>query len=175
MSFTSPGKILDVNPWFRLETCMNSLVKVPPYSKLNFQGKIVFTQNWCNITLREKKILNIYRSQHVRDYIFCYLMEGDRERILFSLYDSNFFCSILTKGVMEKGEGYWGIRILFGARRQSNYFTNKLSASIHPPQVRKWLVPTSYSISFMLGNKSSPCGHPIWPFSFVLNVYNAQS
>jgi len=24
---------------FRLETCMNSLVKVPPYSKLNFQGK----------------------------------------------------------------------------------------------------------------------------------------
>jgi hypothetical protein len=34
---------------FRLETCMNSLV--PPYSKLNFQGKIFFTQNWCNITL----------------------------------------------------------------------------------------------------------------------------
>jgi hypothetical protein len=30
---------------------MNSLVKVPPYSKLNFQGKIVFTQNWCNISL----------------------------------------------------------------------------------------------------------------------------
>jgi hypothetical protein len=30
---------------------MNSLVKVPPYSKLNFQGKIFFTQNWCNITL----------------------------------------------------------------------------------------------------------------------------
>ena len=28
---------------------MNSLV--PPYSKLNFQGKIFFTQNWCNITL----------------------------------------------------------------------------------------------------------------------------
>ena len=28
-----------------------SLVKVPPYSKLNFQGKIFFTQNWCNITL----------------------------------------------------------------------------------------------------------------------------
>jgi hypothetical protein len=35
---------------FRLETCMNSLVKVPPHSKLNFQGEIVFTQNWCNIT-----------------------------------------------------------------------------------------------------------------------------
>jgi hypothetical protein len=30
---------------------MNSLVKVPPYSILNFQGKIVFIQNWCNITL----------------------------------------------------------------------------------------------------------------------------
>jgi hypothetical protein len=29
--------------------CMTSLVKVPPYSKLNFQGKIFFTQNWCNI------------------------------------------------------------------------------------------------------------------------------
>jgi hypothetical protein len=34
----------------RLETCMNSLVKVPPYSKLNIQRKIFFTQNWCNIT-----------------------------------------------------------------------------------------------------------------------------
>ena len=37
---------------FRLETCMNSLVKVPPYSKLNFQEKKFLTQNWCNITLR---------------------------------------------------------------------------------------------------------------------------
>jgi hypothetical protein len=36
---------------FRLETWMNSLVKVPPYSKLNFQREIVFTQNWCTITL----------------------------------------------------------------------------------------------------------------------------
>jgi hypothetical protein len=34
---------------------MNSLAKVPPYSKLNFQGKIFFTQNWCNITLKEQK------------------------------------------------------------------------------------------------------------------------
>jgi hypothetical protein len=41
---------LIVGKIFRLETCMNSLVKVPPYSKLNFQGKNVFTQNWCNIT-----------------------------------------------------------------------------------------------------------------------------
>jgi hypothetical protein len=30
---------------------MNRLVKVSPYSKLNFQGKKFFTQNWCNITL----------------------------------------------------------------------------------------------------------------------------
>ena len=34
---------------------MNSLVKVPPYSKLNFPGKIFFTQNWCNITLNHYK------------------------------------------------------------------------------------------------------------------------
>jgi hypothetical protein len=27
-----------------LETCMNSLVKVPPYSKLNFPGKIDLNQ-----------------------------------------------------------------------------------------------------------------------------------
>jgi hypothetical protein len=44
-------RFLIVRNIFRLETCMNSLVKVPPYSKLNFQGKHFFTQNWCNITL----------------------------------------------------------------------------------------------------------------------------
>jgi hypothetical protein len=44
-------QIVVVGNIFRLETCMNSLVKVPSYSKLNFQGKIFFTQNWCNITL----------------------------------------------------------------------------------------------------------------------------
>jgi hypothetical protein len=33
---------------------MNSLVKVPPYSKLNFQAKVFFTQNWCNITLNDR-------------------------------------------------------------------------------------------------------------------------
>ena len=32
---------------------MNSLVKVPPYSKLNFQGQIFFTQNWYNSEHRE--------------------------------------------------------------------------------------------------------------------------
>ena len=45
-------RFLVVGNIFRLETCMNSLVKVLPYSKLNFQGEIFFTQNWCNITLR---------------------------------------------------------------------------------------------------------------------------
>ena len=30
---------------------MNSLVKVPPYSKLNFQGTNFFTQNCCSISL----------------------------------------------------------------------------------------------------------------------------
>jgi tRNA U38,U39,U40 pseudouridine synthase TruA len=45
-------RFLIVGNIFRLETCMNSLVKVPPYSKLNFQGKNFFTQNWCNITLK---------------------------------------------------------------------------------------------------------------------------
>ena len=42
---------------FRLETSMNSLVKVPPYSKLNFQGEIFSTQNWCNITLKSGRSL----------------------------------------------------------------------------------------------------------------------
>jgi hypothetical protein len=33
-------RFLIVGNIFRLETCMNSLVKVSPYSKLDFQGKI---------------------------------------------------------------------------------------------------------------------------------------
>jgi hypothetical protein len=44
-------RFLVVGNIFWLETCMNSLVKVLPYSKLNFQGTIFFTQNWCNITI----------------------------------------------------------------------------------------------------------------------------
>ena len=44
-------RFLVVGNIFQLETCMNSLVKVLPYSKLNFQGEIFITQNWCNITL----------------------------------------------------------------------------------------------------------------------------
>jgi hypothetical protein len=39
---------------------MNSLIKVPPYSKLNFQGKIFFTQIWCNITLRIIDLLVVF-------------------------------------------------------------------------------------------------------------------
>ena len=38
---------------------MNSLVKIPPYSKLNFQGEIVFTQNCCNINPKFSKNKNI--------------------------------------------------------------------------------------------------------------------
>jgi hypothetical protein len=44
-------RFLIVGNIFRLETCMNSLVKVQPYSKFNVQKNNVFTQNWCNITL----------------------------------------------------------------------------------------------------------------------------
>jgi hypothetical protein len=50
-------RFLVVGNIFRLETWMNSLVKVPPYSKLNFQGKIFFAQNWCNITLTDSRML----------------------------------------------------------------------------------------------------------------------
>jgi hypothetical protein len=45
-------RFLVVGNIFQLETCMRSLVKVPPYSKLNFQGTNFITQNWCNITLK---------------------------------------------------------------------------------------------------------------------------
>ena len=45
-------RFLVVGNIFRLETYMNSLVKVLPYSKMNFEGKIFFTQNWCNITFK---------------------------------------------------------------------------------------------------------------------------
>jgi hypothetical protein len=58
-TWTRICRFLVVGNIFRLETCMNSLVKVPPYSKFNFQGKIFFTQNWCNITLTT--IFQLYR------------------------------------------------------------------------------------------------------------------
>ena len=45
---------------------MNSLAKVPPYSKLNFQGKQFFTQNWCNITLILDKLK--YKTNWVSEF-----------------------------------------------------------------------------------------------------------
>jgi hypothetical protein len=67
-------RFLVVGNIFRLETCLNSLVKVPPYSKLNFHGKIFFTQNWCNITLnvidmcliKLRMVSCIYKSQPIQ-------------------------------------------------------------------------------------------------------------
>jgi hypothetical protein len=62
-------RFLVVGNIFRLQTCMNSLVKVPPYSKLNFQGKIFFTQNWCNITLKLLgKSVHSYKSRSKRSH-----------------------------------------------------------------------------------------------------------
>ena len=53
-------RFLIVGNIFRLKTCMNSLLQVPPYSKFNFQGNNFFTQNWCNITLSLKKQNPVY-------------------------------------------------------------------------------------------------------------------
>ena len=64
-------KFLVVGNIFRLETCINSLVKVPPYSKLNFQGKIFFTQNWCNITLNIHKLWENYTQIRCPFYCSC--------------------------------------------------------------------------------------------------------
>ena len=58
--------VLVVGNIFRLETCMNSLVKVPPYSILNFQGKIVFIQNWCNITLN----VDCFRKEKYNTFLY---------------------------------------------------------------------------------------------------------
>ena len=52
-TWTRICRFLVVGNIFRLETCMNSLVKAPAYSKLNFQGEIFLAQNWCNITLKK--------------------------------------------------------------------------------------------------------------------------
>jgi hypothetical protein len=65
--------VLVVGNIFRFETCMNSLVKVPPYSILNFQGKNFFTQNWCNITLNNNSpdiyLFILYMVFHVHIYM----------------------------------------------------------------------------------------------------------
>jgi hypothetical protein len=70
---TKEKLVLVVGNIFRFETCMNSLVKVPPYSILNFQGKNVFTQNWCNITLNNNSpdiyLFILYMVFHVHIYM----------------------------------------------------------------------------------------------------------
>jgi hypothetical protein len=71
-------RFLVVGNIFRLETCMNSLVKILPYSKWNFQGKIFFTQNWCNITLIHNKVYKI--TVKMSDTILLYEI------------DSNIYC-----------------------------------------------------------------------------------
>ena len=49
---------------------MSSLVKVPPYSKWNFQGKFLFTPNWCNITLSSFKTPHFHATRnHLFDLI----------------------------------------------------------------------------------------------------------
>jgi hypothetical protein len=74
-------RFLVVGNIFRLETCMNSLVKVPPYSKLNFQGKNFFTQNWCNITLMVKKycvlsyLINLFILVEISYFILFFSVE----------------------------------------------------------------------------------------------------
>ena len=74
-------RFLVVGNIFRLEICMNSLVKVLPYSKLNFQGKFFFTQNWCNIILR-----------HCTNFIHLGLGCLLPHSTIFQLYDSQFYC-----------------------------------------------------------------------------------
>jgi hypothetical protein len=43
----------------KLNIVMISLIKVPPYSKLNFQEKISSPQNWCNITLSKQLLFGV--------------------------------------------------------------------------------------------------------------------
>jgi hypothetical protein len=73
-TWTQICRFLVVGNIFCLETCMNSLVKVPPYSKFNFLGKIFFTQNWCNITLTKWLLRNTSFSCRVNQFIFAILM-----------------------------------------------------------------------------------------------------
>jgi hypothetical protein len=53
---------------------MNSLVKVPPYSKLNIQGQFFFTQNWCNITLTNCSLMY---AGIIKDEIKIQFLDGD--------------------------------------------------------------------------------------------------
>ena len=64
---------LVVGDIFRLETCMNSLVKGSLYSKLNFQEKKFFTQNWCNITsttsTKYTNLTNFHAKEHMNSWL----------------------------------------------------------------------------------------------------------
>ena len=61
-------RFLVVGNIFRHETCMNGLVKIPPYSKLEFQANMFFTQNRCNNTLSSRIHVIIYY------YAFAYFL-----------------------------------------------------------------------------------------------------
>jgi hypothetical protein len=84
-----------------LETCMNSLVKIQPYSKLNFQGKIFFTQNWCNITLNVKYITTVFMTswRKVINNHGCFVSTHTfvtmiiEESVRFMLCEPIFFCN----------------------------------------------------------------------------------
>ena len=82
---------------------MNSLVKVPPYSKLNFEGKIFFIQNWCNITLecniKKKYIWNKKNNPYpFWLYIFFIVLFILKFWLLAFLYDRKHFTIILCYG-----------------------------------------------------------------------------
>jgi hypothetical protein len=58
-------RCLVVGNIFRLETCMNGLVKVPPYSKLNFQGKFSSPKTGVIPTTRNLQIcVHVYHPRH---------------------------------------------------------------------------------------------------------------
>jgi hypothetical protein len=82
-------RFLAVGNIFRLETCMNSLVKVPPYSTLNFQRKMFFTQNWCNITLK------LYLTR-LKGFQMTFLTMFIEESVCFILCEPIIFAIILN-------------------------------------------------------------------------------
>ena len=74
---TDLQRFLIVGNIFQLETCMHSLVKVPPYSKLNFQGTNFITQDWCNITLKYLCIHNRKKTcVNMNTYTIYYVRHG---------------------------------------------------------------------------------------------------
>ena len=63
---------------------MNSLIKVPPYSKLNFQRKIFFTQNWCNITLSNHDN-NTIKNQKSQLHTVINVFDKEHEEIIIKI------------------------------------------------------------------------------------------